>query len=95
MVSLFIRLLALVGLLWTGKQVAHQISSAVRPGKQQSGKDPTAHGIEGDMVHDPVCQTYIPKSLAIQKTIDGKTVYFCSQECAAKFIGQPKYEAKQ
>jgi YHS domain-containing protein len=87
MVSLLIRLLALIGLLWTGKQVAHQISSAVHPGQNAENKM-AEDGPGSEMVHDPVCQTYIPKSLAVQKTIHGKPVYFCGHECAAKFVNQ-------
>lgn len=87
MVSLLIRLLALIGLLWTGKQVAHQVSSAVHP--KQNNKNEAADDEPGnEMVHDPVCHTYIPKSLAVQKTIHGERVYFCGHECAAKFVEQ-------
>jgi uncharacterized protein len=41
----------------------------------------------GEMVEDPVCRTYIPKSSAVQKTISGKTYYFCSRKCADAFSG--------
>jgi len=34
------------------------------------------------MVKDPICETYVPKNRAIEKTFNGQTVYFCSQECA-------------
>ncbi len=95
MVSLLIRLLALIGLLWTGKQVAHHVSSAVQPGNRKTGNEAEDSRLEGDMVHDPVCRTYVPKSLAIQKTIAGRRVYFCSHECAAKFIEQQHEEAEQ
>ena len=88
MISLFIRLLALIGLLWTGRQVAEHVSSAVRPKKQDSDREPPEAAVDGNMVCDPVCQTYIPKSLAIQKTVGGESVYFCSHECAAQFIEQ-------
>ncbi len=94
MVSLLIRLLAFVGLLWTGKQVAHQVSSTVLPGNRKSGKDSAAPGMENEMVHDPVCQTYLPKSLAIRKTIDGKVVYFCGHACAATFSERHKDEVE-
>ncbi len=39
----------------------------------------------GEMVQDPVCETYIPRSRAIEKKVSGQTVYFCSQECADAF----------
>jgi len=81
---LLIRLLAFLALLWTGKQVVNQVASVLNPHKtdQESPKD---REIDDDMVKDPVCQTYIPQSIAIQKTVNHATVYFCSEECASKF----------
>jgi YHS domain-containing protein len=40
----------------------------------------------GEMVQDPICNTYIPRSRAIEKTIGGQTVYFCSQPCVDAFF---------
>lgn len=40
----------------------------------------------GEMVRDPVCETYIPKATAVVKYSDGQTVYFCSQECMSAFF---------
>jgi len=39
----------------------------------------------GEMVRDPVCETYIPKATAIEKTIKGRPVYFCSPTCAEAY----------
>ncbi|HTN43772.1 MAG TPA: hypothetical protein VMN77_08240 [Nitrospiria bacterium] len=36
----------------------------------------------GEMVKDPICDTYVPKSQAIEKNVNGQTVYFCGQGCA-------------
>ena len=38
------------------------------------------------MVQDPNCQTYIPRSSAIRKTVKGETYFFCSRACADEFI---------
>ena len=35
-----------------------------------------------ELVKDPVCQTYIVKSRAIQRAGDGHVRYFCSERCA-------------
>jgi YHS domain-containing protein len=91
MVSILIRLLALAGLLWTGKQVAHHVSSAIRP-RQQKNTASSDQKNSGEMVKDPVCQTYIPKSLAVEKTFEGVTYYFCGHDCAAKFVEQQHAE---
>ncbi len=40
----------------------------------------------GDMVQDPNCETYIPRSRAIEKKMAGQTVYFCSQPCLDAFF---------
>jgi len=39
----------------------------------------------GQMVQDPVCGLFLPRESAIEKTIDGMTHYFCSQDCVAAF----------
>jgi len=38
------------------------------------------------MVLDPVCSTYVPKSRAVVRRVEGADVYFCSDACAAKFV---------
>ncbi|HUK56672.1 MAG TPA: YHS domain-containing protein [Nitrospiria bacterium] len=40
----------------------------------------------GEMVKDPVCDTYVPKSRALEKNVSGQTHYFCSQECMDVFL---------
>lgn len=38
-----------------------------------------------EMVKDPNCDTYIPKTEAIERTIRGATRHFCSEKCAEEF----------
>ncbi|HTZ41397.1 MAG TPA: YHS domain-containing protein [Syntrophales bacterium] len=38
-----------------------------------------------DLVEDPHCHTYVPVSEAFRVKADGKTLYFCSEECYRKF----------
>lgn len=38
-----------------------------------------------EMVLDPVCGSYVPISAAIAASKDGKTIYFCSEECRGRF----------
>ncbi|MEC7641753.1 MAG: hypothetical protein VYC17_06315 [Nitrospinota bacterium] len=38
-----------------------------------------------EMVQDPNCETYIPKSEAVVKTLSGETLYFCGEKCAREF----------
>ncbi len=44
----------------------------------------------GEMVKDPMCNTYIPKKNAIKDTIKGEIYYFCSKECRDQFIKKTK-----
>lgn len=39
-----------------------------------------------DLVQDPFCRTYVPKSQAYVREIDGRQHFFCSRECCEKFI---------
>jgi YHS domain-containing protein len=34
-----------------------------------------------EMVQDPHCGTYVPRSLAMELVIDGRTYHFCSEKC--------------
>jgi len=69
----------------------YKISKSKKDYKRASA----AHGkmIKGEMVKDPVCNTYIPRDISIKDTFTGKTYYFCSQECREKFI--KKLKAKE
>ena len=39
-----------------------------------------------ELVQDPCCKTYIPKRLAIKKTVGGKEYYFCNQDCLRNYL---------
>jgi len=43
-----------------------------------------------DLVQDPVCGTYIPKSQAYIEEIEGSQRYFCSRECCEKYLSGRK-----
>jgi len=38
------------------------------------------------LVQDPVCGTYVPRSRAVQAVGPKTTLYFCSRECADRYI---------
>lgn len=43
---------------------------------------PREKSAEGEqMVKDPVCGTYLPRSDALAGTVAGETRYYCSREC--------------
>lgn len=40
-----------------------------------------------ELVKDPVCQTYVVRSRAVSRTMAGQPLYFCSAECARRYLG--------
>ncbi len=42
--------------------------------------------IDDVMIQDPVCGVYFPKGNSIELQYRGQELFFCSQECKAKFI---------
>lgn len=40
-----------------------------------------------ELVKDPVCQTYVVRSRAVSRTAAGQPLYFCSAECARRYLG--------
>ncbi|MDD4356772.1 MAG: hypothetical protein PHN98_05925 [Smithellaceae bacterium] len=43
-----------------------------------------------DLVQDPFCRTYVPKSQAFVREIDGRQYFFCSRECCEKYLSEKK-----
>jgi len=52
---------------------------------QQKGK-PVPQGDE--MVLDPVCQSYYPKTEALRVRNGNEIIYFCSEECREIFLNK-------
>jgi YHS domain-containing protein len=42
----------------------------------------------GELVKDPVCQTYVVRARAVQRMAGGEPRYFCSVECARRYAGR-------
>ena len=40
-----------------------------------------------ELVKDPVCQTYVVRSRALPRIVDGVQRHFCSERCARQFRG--------
>ena len=57
------------------------------------GNDPLdvpSDAVSRKLVRDPVCGIHVAEGLAIAERSGGAPVYFCSEECRNKFIGEPK-----
>jgi hypothetical protein len=49
------------------------------------GAPPSPRGTE--LVKDPVCQTYVVRSRAVQRGDGERAVFFCSADCAERYAG--------
>lgn len=78
-----IKLLALALLLYVGYRIVTMFQRRKPQDVKAYRTDDTPKG--EDLVQDPFCKTYIPKSQAYPKEIDGRTHYFCSSECFEKY----------
>ncbi len=62
----------------------YMVRRAIRDWKQQG----ESQGLlaKDAMIQDPVCKVYITADSAITKKIEEQTYYFCSHDCANKYL---------
>lgn len=65
---------------WIGRVLGGAPARGRRPGTVSR---PSPRVTE-DLVRDPVCNTYVPRSRALSATIEGRTEHFCSEACRDK-----------
>lgn len=75
-------ILVFVLLLLVYKAVKTVVRSAAAAYKRE---DRSGNAIGEEMVFDPNCRTYLPKSRAIRRSINGRPTYFCSSSCAVSY----------
>jgi YHS domain-containing protein len=51
---------------------------------RSSGESPQGE----EMVRDPQCGTYLPRTGALSRTVGGEKEYFCSEKCRDAFGGR-------
>lgn len=49
--------------------------------------------ITGVMVKDEICNTYLPREIALREVSGGKEHFFCSGECRARFLDEKRPRA--
>jgi uncharacterized protein len=47
---------------------------------------PRARVSDGSMVRDRVCNTFLPRSHALEVRVGGETHFFCSEACRSRFL---------
>lgn len=76
-----IRLLFFIFLIYLLYSLVKRVFGA---GSKISGRD-SSSGVISEMVQDPFCKTYIPRSEAYKVRLEGEEILFCSRECAEKY----------
>ncbi|MBU0681896.1 MAG: YHS domain-containing protein [Proteobacteria bacterium] len=56
--------------------------------RQATSQVPPEIPVQDTLSEDPICHTYVPQSQSLSVEHDGKTHYFCSEECLNKFTNQ-------
>jgi uncharacterized protein len=82
---MFLRLILAVVIVYIIYRVGKAIALPLSEKQQKYPQRPTPIEDE-DMVKDPYCNTYVPLSNAYKASVDGKTLYFCSEECFEKYV---------
>ncbi len=54
-------------------------------------KTPGQNMVVDEMVQDPHCGAYFPKSQGVAAKVDGRRLLFCSQKCRQEYLA--RYEA--
>jgi YHS domain-containing protein len=52
--------------------------------------DVPSNAVARKLVRDPVCGMHVAENLALAERSGEQTVYFCSEECRDKFLGEAK-----
>lgn len=83
-----IKVLAILVLIYVSYRIVTMFRGMRSPEVRAYRVNETPKG--EDLVQDPFCKTYVPKSQAYVKEIDGKTHCFCSRECFEKYLTEKK-----
>jgi len=83
-----IRLLIFVLVFYVAWNLLGMLLRSLTGPSRQTPPEKTSAG--EDMVRDPQCGTFIPRSEALSKSIGGTTYYFCSARCRDDYRAQTK-----
>ncbi|HOE79419.1 MAG TPA: hypothetical protein PLB14_06530 [Smithellaceae bacterium] len=86
---MFIKIVGLALLFYIAYRLVvafRQMKPADTPAYRSAGAPPKGE----DLVQDPFCKTYIPRSQAYIREIDGQNTFFCSRECCERYLEAKK-----
>ena len=78
------QIILLALMLALGYLVTHLLLPRRRISRAADGQPDTA--VTEDMVQDPNCHTYLPRSQGLRRKIRGREYFFCSPGCLEKFL---------
>lgn len=78
--GLIVLMLVRMVMQWIGRT----LGGAAARGRGSGAARRPAPRVTEDLVRDPVCHTYVPRSRAFPATIQGRAEYFCSEACRDK-----------
>lgn len=84
-----VKILVIIVLLYVAYKVVKMFQSGRSEDVQTISKNNAPVNGE-DLVQDPFCKTYVPKSQSYIREIEGQETYFCSRECCEKFLTEKK-----
>jgi uncharacterized protein len=84
LLAFILRIVALLTTFWFLRRLFYP-----RARNRQAGGGPPneATAPASRMVRDPVCGMYMDARLAVRLEHRGESLFFCSEECKAKFLG--------
>lgn len=66
--------------------VAYRVlKSFLGSGKKVQERRESSSQVIDEMIQDPYCKTYIPRREAVERIIEGKPIFFCSDQCASRY----------
>jgi YHS domain-containing protein len=89
MMNQIIKVLAILILFYAGYRIVKMFQH--RKSQDVETIQDNASPVRGeDLMQDPLCKTYVPKSQAYVREIEGQSQYFCSRECCEKYLSGKK-----
>lgn len=77
------RILILIALIYLLYRLVKGLKGLKGP--EDSAERDRGVDVIDDMVQDPNCGTYVPRSDAVRRRFGGEEVFFCSETCADEY----------
>lgn len=89
MLRILFRIIFIIILLLVIRALFRSLFSGPTSKKPTPSPESSGRTLSGHMEKDPICGMYIDTQTALSAVRDGKTAYFCSEECRKKFLALP------